>query len=235
MSDVDVGRRRFITAAIGTGLVLAGCTGRERTASTESERKSGEEEISPAEDLMREHGVLERILLVYEESARRINAGENLPADVLKDASGIIRSFIKNYHERLEEEHIFPKFKEQGTSIDLVDTLQRQHDAGRRITDRIRRAVSNGIPQSEQERRNLTSSISAFIRMYRPHAAREDTVLFPAFRELMPAEDYEKLGETFEDREHELFGEEGFTGIVGDVADLERKLGIYDLNKFTPR
>src|SRR5262249_44242197 len=42
-----------------------------------------------------------------------------------------------------------------------------------------------------------------------PHTAREDTVLFPAFREVVGRAGYRELGERFEDKEHELFGEPG--------------------------
>jgi hypothetical protein len=69
--------------------------------------------------------------------------------------------------------------------------------------------------------------------MYRPHAAREDTVLFPFFRSVVFPKKYDALGEKFEDKEKELFGKEGFENIVDQVADLEKKLGIYYLPHFT--
>jgi hypothetical protein len=75
----------------------------------------------------------------------------------------------------------------------------------------------------------------AGIRMYNPHEAREDTVLFPAFRQIVSEREYDPLGEDFEKKEHELFGEKGFQGMVDKVAGIEKKLGIYDLAQFTPR
>jgi hypothetical protein len=69
--------------------------------------------------------------------------------------------------------------------------------------------------------------------MYRPHAAREDTVLFPAFRDVVGRSGYRELGEQFEDKEHEIFGERGFDDTVAEVARLEMGLGIGDLAKFT--
>lgn len=75
----------------------------------------------------------------------------------------------------------------------------------------------------------------SFIRLYQPHAARENTVLFPAFRSLVPSHEYDALGEEFEDKEHALFGDDGFAQIVAEVAKLEQTLGIYDLAQFTPQ
>jgi hypothetical protein len=71
--------------------------------------------------------------------------------------------------------------------------------------------------------------------MYRPHEAREDTVLFPSLYKLISAKQIADLGEQFEEKEHQLLGAEGFEKAVDDVAAVEKQLGIYDLSKFTPR
>jgi hypothetical protein len=54
-----------------------------------------EEEVSPPEDLMREHGVLKRVLLVYEEAIRRIDAKQDLPPDPVRNAANIIRTSLR--------------------------------------------------------------------------------------------------------------------------------------------
>ena len=74
-----------------------------------------------------------------------------------------------------------------------------------------------------------------FIRMYNPHEAREDTVLFPAFRKIVSKNEYDSLGEDFEKKEDQLFGEEGFEKMVDKVAGIEKAMGIYDLGQFTPK
>jgi hypothetical protein len=71
--------------------------------------------------------------------------------------------------------------------------------------------------------------------MYGPHEAREDTVLFPALHAIISRNEYDALGEDFEKREHQLFGKEGFEGMVPRVAAIEKQLGIYDLSQFTPK
>ena len=70
--------------------------------------------------------------------------------------------------------------------------------------------------------------------MYEPHEAREDTVLFPARRDIVSKQEFGALGEDFEKKEHQLFGEDGFEHIVDRVAGIEKTLGIYDLAQFTP-
>jgi hypothetical protein len=71
--------------------------------------------------------------------------------------------------------------------------------------------------------------------MYNPHEAREDTVLFPAFRKLVSSNEYNALGEDFEKKEHALFGDHGFEVMVDRVAAIEKTLGIFDLAQFTPK
>lgn len=41
------------------------------------------------------------------------------------------------------------------------------------------------------------------------------------------------LGEKFDDREHELFAEDGLEKYVDEVAGIEKSLGIKDLARFT--
>lgn len=191
-------------------------------------------EISPAEDLMREHGVLRRVHLVYAEFDRRLQSGRGFPLETLSAAVSTIHDFVEDYHEKLEEEYVFPHFERAGRMVPLVEVLRRQHQAGRRITRYLQTQTVPAILEDKQKRRELSKYLNAFIRMYQPHAAREDTVLFPAFRTLMPATAYQELGEKFEQLEHEKFGEQGFQKVLAQVGELEKRLGIFDLAQFTP-
>lgn len=232
----DATRRRVLLGA-GATLLLAGCAKAGATGAKEPGESEGEEgeEVSPPEDLMREHGVLNRILLIYEESARRFDAGLTAPVEVVASSADIIRRFIEQYHEKLEEDFLFPRFEKANVLVDLVGTLRKQHQAGRVLTDGTLRLATADAIQREKDRKELVATLAKFIRMYRPHEAREDTVLFPALRSIVPPREFAELGERFEDKEHELFGKDGFEGIVVQVGKLEQAVGIHDLDQFTPR
>ena len=195
----------------------------------------GEIEAAPAEDLMREHGLLNRVLLIYQEYENRLGAGMQAPPEVLASAATIIRDFIEGYHEKLEEDYLFPRFEKAQKLTDLVAVLRTQHAAGRQVTQRILASANAGAFRAAGEREKLIADLAAFIRMYRPHEAREDTVLFPALHQIVSKQEYEELGDKFEDIEHQKFGKEGFEGMVVKVGDLEKQLGIYDLAQFTPK
>ncbi|MFN3650643.1 MAG: hemerythrin domain-containing protein [Armatimonadota bacterium] len=224
---METTRRQVLTAAAGLGLALSGMSG--------AAEEKGMEEIPATEDLMREHGVLDRVLLIYEEGIRRIRSREEVAPELFTHTAQLVRKFVEDYHEKLEEQFIFPAFRNANRHTDLVTTLKRQHEAGRAVTDAILRLAAPDRFRSREERGRLADAAASFIRMYRPHSAREDTVLFPALREILTAKQIDELGEQFEEQEHKLFGEEGFEKTVSAVAGIERQLGIYDLDQFTPR
>ena len=103
--------------------------GQEKRQKTVAASGKGEqdEKVTPPEDLMREHGVLDRVLLVYEAGLRKFAANEDFDPAVITQGAEIVRDFIENYHEKSEEDYVFPRFKKAGKMVDLVDTLLAQH------------------------------------------------------------------------------------------------------------
>lgn len=190
--------------------------------------------VSPTEDLMNEHGILNRILLIYEEIISRIKTNKEFNTQSLAPAVDIVQKFIHDYHEKNEEKYIFPLFKDDKKISNITKTLIEQHTQGGKVTAAIQTLLASQDITKPKIRKQLSKLLKKFIRMYRPHEAREDTVVFPAVHTMLNPEEFAKLGDIFEDTEHEKFGEEGFEGILANVVKLEKELGIYDLAQFTP-
>src|SRR5437879_13496113 len=108
-------RRALIkaTAFLGDGIAATPLTFGEDLGMAQ-QKKEEEEEVPPAEDLMREHGVLKRVLLVYDEIVRRIAVNQDFSPRTVSDAANIIHSFVEQYHEKLEEDYLFPRFRKAG-------------------------------------------------------------------------------------------------------------------------
>jgi hemerythrin-like domain-containing protein len=126
MIDFDKGRRRFVNAAgmVGAGLMLAGTNSRVVRAAEKHDEDS-EKEVSAVEDLMREHGVIRRAILVYREAAVKLRAKpSDVDPDILRRTALLFRNFGEDYHEKkLEETHIFPTIKKAGgPAVAYVDT-----------------------------------------------------------------------------------------------------------------
>ena len=229
MEDNDRLRRGFMVGAAGATVGLFASAGRG------SEDKSKRDDVPPTEDLMREHGVLRRILLVYDEAAHRLAADDNAALIVVAAAANIVRRFVEGYHEKLEEDLVFPKLESARTLVDLTQVLRAQHAAGRRLTEAILEEAKAGKAATAAQRRNVIAGLRDFGRMYAPHAAWEDTELFPVYRRQFTETEFDQLGERFETQEHKLLGAGGFEGSLREVGDLEKALGIHELAKFTPR
>lgn len=235
-------RREFLIASTVLGIsgIAGGITKAfgeppEKTPGKEDKKPEAEAEVSAPEDLMREHGVLNRILLIYDESVRRLRAKEELPPDVLGQTAEIVRKFVEDYHSKLEENFIFTEFEKRNQLVPLVKTLRNQHAAGRAMTDIV---LKNTVPEQlgkSEGRDEIVYACSQFVRMYRPHEAREDTIVFPALHKILTAETMDKLGDQFEAEEDRLFGDGGFEKNVAQVAEIEKKLGIYELEQFTAK
>ena len=236
-APVEIEKRNFLkaasVAAVAAALIVPAGFVSARAKDKEG-RSEKQPEVTPPEDLMREHGVLDRVLLVYEAGLKKFDAKEDFDPAVLVNAAQIVRDFIENYHEQSEEQAVFPRFKKAGKLVPLVDTLLAQHKAGRKVTETILQAAP-GSRQDGDDRRWLVPAIQSFIAMYRPHAAREDTELFPLLRGLVSPHEYDAMAEDFERKEHQLFGADGFEMMVQRVAGLEQSIGINDLAQFTPR
>jgi hemerythrin-like domain-containing protein len=234
IGDYDLSRRDMIgRAGLSAGTVLAAtmaASGKEKAAA----EGPGKEEVpvTPPEDLMREHAVLSRLLLIYERALTSGTRPADWPMSQLAEAVRLIRTFIEDYHEKLEENYVFPRFQKAGRLTDLTAVLLQQHQAGRQVTDAIVRQIEQAGSLSDMK--PLANNLAAFIRMYRPHAARESTVLFPQIGAVVPPKEYDEMGDKFEEIEHQKFGQAGFEGVVEKVGELEKSLGIYELASFTP-
>jgi hemerythrin-like domain-containing protein len=189
---------------------------------------------TPLEDLMQEHAVLERVLLIYEEGGRRLEAGQDVAPEVLAHAGRIVRHYIEDHHERDEEQHIFPRLERVGVEVGLIHTLLAQHAAGRKLTTEIISLSTAAGVRDSGDRVRLVQVMRQFIRMYRPHAARENTVLFPAFRKALSQPEYDALRESLERSEEETFGGQYFDTIMAEVVQLEAAFEIGELASFTP-
>lgn len=226
-------RRRTLIGAASAALAATACKTPNANIPAATAEVEPEAPVLPPEDLMREHGVLERLLLIYEDGSQRLESGDRHTIAAIAGAADIMRSFVEHYHEVLEETWVFPRLLRLNQLTDLVQTLRRQHEAGRAITREVQRLAHVSTLDSRDNREQLAHDMHRYVRMMRPHMAREDTVIFPAFREAVTPLELTQLGEHFENREHSQFGRAGFENVVSTVAELERTLGLYDLKRFT--
>jgi hemerythrin-like domain-containing protein len=226
------------TAAVSTPLLLSTplLSAAELTQSSE-DKNSKEPEVTATEDLMREHGVIRRALLVYAEVVPKLRQNPaSVDAAAIRKTAQLFRDFGENYHEKmLEEEHIFPRIRkmEKPQLTRYVDVLIDQHNRGREITDYIL-AVTNAPRISSGNAEPLAHVFETFVLMYENHAAREDTIIFPAWKTNFTDRQLDEISDQFEGIEHKMFGKDGFDDAEKKISMIEEGLGFSDLAQFTP-
>ena len=57
----------------------------------------------------------------------RLNAGQPFPPEVLTSGADLTCRFIEDYHEKLEEDYLFPRFEQAGKLVELTQVLRQQH------------------------------------------------------------------------------------------------------------
>jgi hemerythrin-like domain-containing protein len=231
-------RREWLVglSSLSAGVVLLGCSRGETSQPTKTgaDIKQGDEpEVTATEDLMREHGVLRRALLVYQETAIKLSNATTIPSAALQKTAQLFRDFGEEYHEKkLEEAYIFPAVKKAGGAAAVyADILFAQHQRGREITDFILATTSGAIAGSNVK--PFATALESLVRMYEHHAAIEDTIVFPAWKETLNADQLDEMNDKFEEIEHEQFGEDGFENALKQIAEVEQSLGLNDLAQFT--
>jgi len=240
---MDQTRRQLLTgiSIVGAGALLVGCRNPGNSGGATNKENKNEQadeaaaEISAPEDLMREHGILRRVLLVYRESAMKLRQDSNsVPLDVLEKAAQLFRAFGQDYHEKqLEEAFVFPSIKKAANATSVyADVLTAQHARGREITDFLLAvSAADKIPATKVE--PFIAALESFARMYEHHAAVEDTIIFPAWKEAIGSQALDEAGAKFEEIEEEMFGEDGFDAALRRIAEIEESLGLANLGMFT--
>jgi len=228
--------RDSLALSVALGTTSVPIIGEAIRKSSATEKQDKEPEVSATEDLMREHGVIRRALLVYIETVPKLrqNASNVNPA-ALRQTAQLFRTFGEDYHEKLlEEQHIFPVIREHGGELHrYADILTDQHKRGREITDYVL-AVTNASKVSTGHAEPLANVLEGLVLMYQNHAAREDTIVFPAWKKKFTDKQLDEIADQFEDIEHKMFGNDGFQDAEKKIAGIEAELGLTDLAQFTP-
>lgn len=133
----------------------------------------------------------------------------------MQKTAKLFRSFGEDYHEKkLEEAYIFPAVRKAGgAAAALPNILITQHDRGREITDYII-SVTSSAKLGAADAESLAQALLGLVRMYEHHAALEDTIMFPAWKETLTDKQLDEIGDKFEEIERQQFGKDGYEDAV---------------------
>jgi len=233
MAIILSARRRWLIGTAGALLLATPALAQNRRQANPTKTKATEGGITATERLMRDSGLLLRILAIYEAGGRRLGGGEDIEPAIFTQAAEAMRDFVHDYHEKQEEEQIFPRFKKAGRMVELIDVMQAQHASGQKLTARILELAPKSA--TKNERQAMIEAMQAASVLYRPHVARELTDVWPTLRTLLTPNEFDDLSATLEKGETEKFGKDGFDKMAKKVEALEKRIGINDISQFNPK
>jgi hemerythrin-like domain-containing protein len=188
------------------------------------------EKISPTEELCIEHAMLDRIMLAMDQTLKMAGSRK---ADLspLKQACAMIRQVVDEHHMKIEEEEVYPKFEDDRVLAPMIEDFEEQHDEARKMVDRLEELAEAGKPDTAELRRVFMD----FRDMMMAHAAREETVLFPAMQGTWSDDELDALKEAQEEDEKKLLGDDADEKVFKMLGDIEAAAGIESVGDFTRR
>jgi len=184
--------------------------------------------MSATEELMTEHRAIERMLAVLEAAAGRLDAGERVRPDVLREAVDFVRNFADRCHHGKEEDNLFPRLEELGVPREggPLGVMLFEHDEGRTYIGAIADAVDDYERGDEAAARTIARNARGYVELLRGHIQKEERVLFPMAEEVLSADDQRSLEESFERIETEVMGAGVHERYHQMLDELERELGL---------
>ena len=143
----------------------------------------------PIDELMDEHRTIEQVLAALDAAA-----GKELPLDFYERAVDFITQFADGCHHDKEEGLLFPALEAHGVPKGggPIAVMLQEHEIGRACVARLRAAIAAG------DRAAARDAAGDYTDLLRPHIAKEDGVLYPIARSVLPERELASLATRFE-------------------------------------
>jgi len=179
----------------------------------------------PTDILMEEHQVILRIVAVLNAAVEKLQAGQEVPLEVFRQAVDFIRTFADRCHHGKEQDLLFPMLEQRGIPRQggPIGVMLYEHDQGRAFVKQMAEALEAW--GEEEARAQLLEGARGYAQLLSQHILKEDRVLYPMADQVLSAADQQELLEEFEAVEAAL-GEGLHQRYVAVVEALEAQLGL---------
>ncbi len=170
--------------------------------------------------LRQEHEVILRILDVTEKNAQALEAGAQVPAEVLSNTIEFLRLYADRQHHGKEEDLLFPEVEKKGMPREggPIGMMLIEHKFGRGRIARMAEAAESYKSGNREAGAQWADAALDYVALLREHIAKENNILFVmAERMLLPA-DQQRLAAEFDGVDKNKMGE-GEGGRLLRLAD----------------
>lgn len=155
--------------------------------------------MRPTDVLREEHRAIERALSALETVAQRVQNGEPMPIELIRDLLQFIRQFADQCHHCKEEQMLFPAMERRGfpAKHGPIAIMLSEHEEGRAHVRGLLKSIERYERKDPTVNNLIVSHSLAFASLLRSHIQKEDNVLFVMAEQHLAEQDQEELSAGF--------------------------------------
>lgn len=160
--------------------------------------------------LKKDHRVIEKMLRLLELTSKKLEDGDNVPVDLLKNALDFIRTFADNYHHGKEEDILFKMMGEKGFAREggPIAVMLDEHNSGRGYTKALSEGIDKYVSGDKDAGKEIAENARNYTRLLATHIMKEDNILYTMADKILPDNQQEELLNKFAAAEKDQLGDE---------------------------
>ncbi|MGE5618735.1 MAG: hemerythrin domain-containing protein [Sphingomonadaceae bacterium] len=160
------------------------------------------------EILRQEHRIIEGMLAVLHRAAGDLERGEQVDAEVFRQAIDFIQNFADRYHHAKEEDALFATMEAHGFPRHggPIGVMLSEHDEGRAHVQAMAEALGR-YPDDPSARAALIEHARGYAELLSAHIYKEDNILYPMGDRMLPPSAQDDLLRQFEEVERGVLTE----------------------------
>jgi len=158
--------------------------------------------------LIHEHDVIERVLIILNIAADRLENGEEISGETFLQCVDFIRNFADHCHHAKEEKILFRLMEERGIPVEggPIGMMLTEHENGRAFTRGMEEAAKRFIAGDISAKDDIIANARHYSELLSNHIYKENNILYPMGDRLFTSEDQHYLEKEFERVEKEVGG-----------------------------
>jgi hemerythrin-like domain-containing protein len=158
--------------------------------------------------LRQEHEVILGVLDATEKTASTLEAGSDVPAEVLQETVEFLRKFADTQHHGKEEDHLFPKLRQSMPMAGgPVSMMLMEHQIGRSHIARMADAAKSYADGNRAAGAEWADAALDYAALLREHIYKENNILFAMAEQVLTQDEQEQLASAFSGVDTQKIGE----------------------------
>lgn len=180
--------------------------------------------MRPTDLLKDEHRAIKTMLAVTGVVCDRLERGENVPAEHLRDIVRFIQGFADKCHHAKEEDLLFPAMEESGIPRQGGPTgvMLAEHEEGRSYVRNMKEAAEKYGAGNKEASTQFIDNARNYVGLLGQHIDKEDNILYAIADSRLSRETQKRLEEEFERVECEVVGPRKHEEFHGLLEKLEK-------------